>query len=85
VDICRNLGFRTALNTPYAGGHILNRHARPERDVHGLQLEICRSLYLDRAYDQPSPALHRITTLVAAIADGLASEALAPPDALAAE
>lgn len=85
VDICRNLGFRTALNTPYAGGHILNRHARPEREVHGLQLEICRSLYLDRAYDQPSPALHRITTLVAAIADGLAGEALAPPDALAAE
>lgn len=85
VDICRDLGFRTALNTPYAGGHILNRHARPERDVHGLQLEICRSLYLDRAHDQPGPNLQRITAMIAAIADGLASEALSPPDALAAE
>jgi N-formylglutamate amidohydrolase len=85
VDICRDLGFRTALNTPYAGGHILNRHARPERDIHGLQLEICRSIYLDRAHDQPGPALQRVTAMVAAIADGLASEALSPPNALAAE
>lgn len=85
VAICRDRGFRTALNTPYAGGHILNRHARPERDVHGLQLEICRSIYLDRAHDQPGPALQRISALIGAIADGLASEALSPPDALAAE
>lgn len=85
VDICRDLGFRTALNTPYAGGHILNRHARPERDVHGLQLEICRSLYLDRAHDQPGSNLQRVTAMIAAISDGLVSEALSPPDALAAE
>lgn len=85
IDICRNSGLRAALNAPYAGGHILARHARPERDVHGLQLEICRSLYLDRAYDRPSPALPGITTLIGALADGLASEALSPPDALAAE
>jgi len=85
VDTCRDLGFRTTLNTPYAGGHILNRHARPERDVHGLQLEICRSLYLDRAHNLPSPNLPHVTALITAIADGLASEALSPPDALAAE
>lgn len=85
VDICRGLGFRTALNTPYAGGHILKRHARPERDVHGLQLEICRSLYLDRAHDQPGPGFARVAAMIAAIANGLADEALSPPDALAAE
>jgi N-formylglutamate amidohydrolase len=85
AQICREFGFRTALNTPYAGGHILARHGRPERDVHGLQLEICRSLYLDRAHDRPGPDFDRITTMIAAVAEGLAAEALSPPDALAAE
>ena len=85
LEMCRKLGFRTALNTPYAGGHILARHGKPERDVHGLQIEICRSLYLDHTHDQPGPTFDRVSDLIAAIADGLAEEALAPPDALAAE
>lgn len=85
AEICRDLGFRTALNTPYAGGHILARHGKPERDIHGLQIEICRSLYLDLDHDQPKPAIDRVTEALAAIADGLADEALSPPDALAAE
>ncbi|MEO1170404.1 MAG: N-formylglutamate amidohydrolase [Pseudomonadota bacterium] len=85
VDTSRGEGFRTALNAPYAGGHILSRHGRPERDIHGLQLEICRSLYLDAAHDRPGPNFNRIANTVRAIADGLADEALAPPQSLAAE
>ncbi len=85
ASICREAGFRTALNTPYPGGHILARHGKPERDVHGLQLELCRSLYLDASHDQPSPTYARLTTLIGQIAEGLADEAMSPPDSLAAE
>lgn len=85
VEICREQGFRTALNEPYAGGHILSHHGNPERDVQGLQLEICRSLYLDRAHGKPTAQFERITKLFAAIAKGLSEETLAPPNALAAE
>ena len=85
ASICRKAGFRTALNTPYPGGHILARHGKPERDVHGLQLEICRSLYLDASHDQPAPGHSGLIELIGRIAEGLAEEAMSPPDSLAAE
>jgi N-formylglutamate amidohydrolase len=84
-QLCREHGFRTARNAPYAGGHILARHGRPERDIHALQLEICRSLYLDHALDRPTPHAARVIKLVEAVAQGLSEEALSPPDTLAAE
>lgn len=83
--VCRDAGFRTARNTPYAGGYILARHGRPERHIHALQLEICRSLYLDAPREQPGPRFAEIARLVGDIADALADEALATPDTLAAE
>lgn len=83
--VCRDRGFRVAHNTPYPGGYILARHGSPERDVHALQLEICRSLYLDFALDEPGPGFARIAALIGAIADGLAAEALNGPESLAAE
>lgn len=49
-------GARVAHNRPYAGGYVLDRHAAPGRGIHALQLEICRSLYLDREFDQPKPS-----------------------------
>ncbi|MEM8695219.1 MAG: N-formylglutamate amidohydrolase [Pseudomonadota bacterium] len=85
AEICRELGFRTALNTPYPGGHILARHGKPERDIHGLQLEICRSLYLDQAHDRPGPGSERLTNAISAIADAMAEEVTSPPQSLAAE
>jgi N-formylglutamate amidohydrolase len=39
-------------NSPYAGGHIVERHGAPSRGVHAVQLELDRSLYLDAALDQ---------------------------------
>ncbi len=40
-------GFSVARNTPYAGGHTTLVHGRRDRDVHALQIEINRTLYLD--------------------------------------
>lgn len=75
----------TALNTPYAGGHILNRHGQPAADVHAIQLELDRSLYLDRALDRPGAGLARTASVVRQMLTALADEALAGRLALAAE
>lgn len=34
-------------NRPYAGGFVLDQHAAPTRGLHAMQLEVCRTLYLD--------------------------------------
>ncbi|PCD01819.1 N-formylglutamate amidohydrolase [Sphingomonas spermidinifaciens] len=69
-------GFHTALNTPYAGGHILERHGAPARDVHAIQVEIDRLLYLDPLTLEPGPGLVRMAAMLRAMIDALADLAL---------
>ncbi|SEL03495.1 N-formylglutamate amidohydrolase [Sphingomonas palmae] len=69
-------GLIHALNTPYAGGHILERHAEPAAHIHAVQLEIDRALYLDARLDLPGAGLDRTVALVRAIIDALRDEAL---------
>ena len=70
-------GLPVALNSPYAGGHILDRHGRPAEGVHAIQLELDRSLYLDRGLDRPGPGLARTAAFVRGVLAALADEALA--------
>lgn len=77
-------GLRHALNTPYAGGHILDRHARPANGIHAVQLELDRALYLNRRGDLSSGFADTVD-LVRRVIAALADEALAQPAALAAE
>lgn len=79
----RRAGFAVALNTPYAGGHILERHADPACGIHAVQLEIDRCLYLDAALDQPGPGFDAVVRFVRNVIDGLSDEAV--PGAMAAE
>lgn len=81
----RAAGLGCALNTPYAGGHILARHGRPAAGIHAVQLEIDRALYLDHRFDRAGAGLAAAARLVRRIADALADEALADLVALAAE
>ncbi len=82
--IARADGWSAALNDPYAGGHVIERHGRPERGVHALQIEIDRSCYLARDLRSPGPGFDRAARLIERLAFGLA-EALAEADAIAAE
>lgn len=82
--IARDDGWSTALNDPYAGGEIIDRHGRPARAVHALQVEIDRSCYLARDQHGPGPGFDRAARLLERLVTGLA-EALTPPGALAAE
>ncbi len=82
---CTAHGFSVASNAPYAGGHILERHASPATGIHAIQLELDRTLYLDRKLHAPGAGFARVVDLVRAMLDGLAEEALALPLADAAE
>ncbi len=74
-----------AMNVPYAGGYILERHGRPGAGVHAIQLEIDRSMYLDPQLDQPGSGFERVVLLLRRIIDALTDEAMGGPAALAAE
>ena len=67
---------RTAVNTPYAGGHVLDRHADPAANIHAIQIELDRTLYLDRRRDQPGAGFDATATLLRRVIDSVADEAL---------
>ncbi len=46
-DALTSLGYEVHMNRPYAGGYITEHYGRPARDVHAVQIEINRGLYLD--------------------------------------
>ncbi|MDC0887284.1 N-formylglutamate amidohydrolase [Altererythrobacter sp.] len=71
-------GRRSAHNRPYAGGYVLDRHGRPPLGIHAIQIEVCRSLYLDARFDQPSARLPTIAKLLAGLVRELASEVVPP-------
>lgn len=56
----RALGYSTARNAPYAGGYTTRRYGRPKRDIHVLQIEINRALYLDELAVEPSENFTRL-------------------------
>src|SRR5258708_37159223 len=74
-----NQGFSHARNAPYAGGYTTILHGRRDRDVHALQVEINRGLYLDEDRIEHGPRYDQIRDrLTAAIAQLLAVEPTLP-------
>lgn len=65
----------SAHNRPYAGGYVLDRHARPSRGIHALQVEVCRSTYLDERMDQPTANLPAMAKLLAGLVREIGAEA----------
>lgn len=61
-----------AHNRPYAGGYVLERHARRAEGVHCLQLEIDRRLYLDARLAEPGPGLLDTVGAVATLVQRMA-------------
>lgn len=66
-------GLRVAINAPYSGGYTLERHGRPQRGIHALQVEIDRSLYLDATLDQPGEGAGPLGRMIADLASFLGS------------
>ncbi len=65
---------RVAHNRPYAGGHVLERHADPDRAVHAVQLEVDRSSYLDARLSEPGSGFAAVAQLLAGLVRRLAGE-----------
>ena len=64
-----------AHNRPYSGGYVLDRHAAPSKGIHALQVEVCRSAYLDSRLDQPITDLAPLSRLLAGLVRELGAEA----------
>lgn len=85
ADIAIGHGLLATQNHPYAGDHLIERHGRPDRGMHAIQVEIDRALYLDVELDQPGPGLDRMRAFVAAMVNALAVENPGSAYAMAAE
>ena len=85
MEIARRSGFETALNDPFAGGHVIERHAKPARGVHALQLEIDRRCYLDERLQRPGRGFDRVAALIETLAVELGEALLGRQYATAAE
>jgi N-formylglutamate amidohydrolase len=62
--ILRGRGFTVARNRPYAGGHITASYGCPEADIHALQIEVRRGLYMDERTLMPHAALDDLRVVV---------------------
>lgn len=85
VRICRSAGFVTAVNDPFAGGHVVERHGNPVRDVHALQIEVDRAIYLDPSMTRSGSGFAAAAALLETLVDQLGEALLAGSLATAAE
>ena len=72
-SLFEGLGWRVALNHPYAGGWSTHSWGRPEEGFEAIQIELSRGLYLDEAtlrpnagYDRTHKALMRVIAALCA-------------------
>jgi N-formylglutamate amidohydrolase len=66
---------QVAHNRPYAGGYVLDRHARRGEGIHCLQLEIDRRLYLEPRLVEPGEGFEDTVRLLTGLVQKLASVA----------
>jgi N-formylglutamate amidohydrolase len=85
VEVARSCGLEATLNDPFAGGHVIERHASPARNVHALQLEIDRRCYLEKNLREPGDGFDRIAAFIEALAVELGEALLGRQFATAAE
>ena len=83
--IAGSAGFASALNNPFAGGHIIDRHGAPGRGIHALQVEVDRRSYLDSDLRHPGHGFDRVALLFEDLVTGLGSLLLGDRFATAAE
>jgi N-formylglutamate amidohydrolase len=81
----RDRGVPAALNHPYAGDHMLRRHSNVRQNVHAIQIEVDRTLYLESGLREPSQGLAKCAALVTELLFLLADHAAGLSLPLAAE
>ncbi|MDB5371121.1 MAG: N-formylglutamate amidohydrolase [Roseomonas sp.] len=66
------MGYRVRRNDPYAGGYVTRHYGRPREQVHVLQIEMARALYMDEATIERLPAMTRLKADLTALIGQLA-------------
>jgi len=66
-----------AHNRPYAGGFVLDRHARRSSGIHAVQIEIDRTAYLDATMAEPGAGFDSVVALLVAMVRQLADDVAA--------
>lgn len=61
-----------AHNRPYAGGYVLERHASPMSNIHAMQIEIDRTVYLDAQMAEPGPGFDEVVAVLTGLVRRLA-------------
>lgn len=69
-----NCGYLIGLNSPYAGGFITSHYGKPDRNIHVLQIEINRGLYMDQSRLIPTEGFIRLKTSITQFIDGLGAD-----------
>lgn len=78
TSLAEAAGFVCARNSPYAGGHTLDRQARRAQGIFAIQIEVDRSLYLAPGLREPGSGLPRIRALIATMAAAMVEELSTP-------
>ncbi|MGH7120081.1 MAG: N-formylglutamate amidohydrolase [Acetobacteraceae bacterium] len=59
-EVLSGLGYRVRRNDPYSGGYITRHYGRPRENVHALQIEITRELYMNERRMDRLPGFARL-------------------------
>ncbi|MEM7211534.1 MAG: N-formylglutamate amidohydrolase [Pseudomonadota bacterium] len=70
-SLFQQAGFSVARNAPFAGGYITQRYGRPSRNIHAVQIEIDRGLYMDQTRLEPLPEFEDIQSRIRTVVQGL--------------
>ena len=68
-------GVTATHNRPYSGGYVLDRHGAPQEGTHAVQIEVCRTAYLDRNLAEPAAGLPAIAAMLTSLVRELGAEA----------
>ena len=67
-------GCPAAQNRPYSGGYVLDRHGAPQQGIHALQVEVCRTTYLDLRLAEPGEGMAAMASLLSSLVETLGAE-----------
>lgn len=70
-DLLAREGFTVGRNHPYAGGYVTSRYGAPGENVHVVQVEISRGLYMDESAILPVPGFAALQARLAAVLPGV--------------
>lgn len=73
AGLLRQAGYTVGLNDPYAGGFITRHYGRPHHQIHAIQIEIARRLYMREDNYEKLPAFHDVRQNISALISRLAA------------